>query len=140
MAIESEFIRQTAAALPIRNGKVCLITSSNGKRWVIPKGLIEPGQTAAETALREAWEEAGLVGMLEPKPIGSYLYQKWSGSCHVIVYRMKVTEVTDNWPEDDLRQRIWLSPAGALERIEDPGLAKIMRLGLGKNLRDKVAL
>ncbi len=71
MANASEFIRQ-AAALPVRNGKVCLVTSSNGKRWVIPKGLIEPGQTAGETALQEAWEEAGLVGVLEPDPIGSF--------------------------------------------------------------------
>ena len=46
-------IRQ-AAALPIKGGKACIITSSNGKRWVIPKGLIEPGQTAGETALRWA--------------------------------------------------------------------------------------
>ena len=56
-----ESIRQ-AAALAIRRGRVCLITSRNGKRWVIPKGWIEPGQTAGETALQEAYEEAGLVG------------------------------------------------------------------------------
>ena len=43
----SDHIRQ-AAALPLRGSKACVITSSNGKRWVIPKGLIEPGQTAGE--------------------------------------------------------------------------------------------
>src|SRR5262249_26119697 len=57
----SEFTRQ-AAAIPIKDGMVCLITSSNGKRWVIPKGLIDPGHTAGESALLESWEEAGLVG------------------------------------------------------------------------------
>src|SRR5882724_5773382 len=108
MAAFDTSIRQ-AAALPMKGGKACIITSSNGKRWVIPKGLIEPGQTAGEAALQEAWEEAGLVGVLEPDPIGSYLYEKWCGACHVIVYRMKVTEVTASWPEDDLRQRVWLS-------------------------------
>ena len=50
------YIRQSGA-IPLRNGRVCLITSSNGKRWVIPKGLIDPGHTAGETALQEAWEE-----------------------------------------------------------------------------------
>jgi 8-oxo-dGTP pyrophosphatase MutT (NUDIX family) len=139
MANASEFIRQ-AAALPVRNGKVCLVTSSNGKRWVIPKGLIEPGQTAGETALQEAWEEAGLVGLLDPEPVGSYVYEKWCGTCHVIVYLMQVTEVANNWPENDLRQRTWLSAAGALERIDDPGLADIVRIVLGKNQRAKVAL
>ena len=137
MAHSSEFIRQ-AAALPLRNGRVCLVTSSNGKRWVIPKGLIEPGQTAAETALREAWEEAGLTGVLREEPIGSYVYEKWCGACHVIVYVMHVSEVAQEWPERAVRQRLWLSPAGAQERIDDPGLAEIVREALGKHARDKV--
>src|SRR5262245_54999682 len=112
MANASGFIRQ-GAALPVRNGRVCLVTSSNGKRWVIPKGVIEPGQTAGETALQEAWEEAGLVGVLQPEPIGSYLYEKWCGTCHVTVFLMHVTEVVQEWPERDLRQRSWLGPTGA---------------------------
>jgi 8-oxo-dGTP pyrophosphatase MutT (NUDIX family) len=139
MANASEFIRQ-AAALPVRNGKVCLVTSSNGKRWVIPKGVIESGQVAGETALQEAWEEAGLVGTLTQEPLGSFLYDKWCGTCHVIVFLLQVTEVAQNWPETDLRQRLWLTPAGALERIDDPGLADIVRMALGKNQRDKIAL
>jgi 8-oxo-dGTP pyrophosphatase MutT (NUDIX family) len=139
MATTSGFIRQ-AAALPVRNGKICLVTSSNGKRWVIPKGLIEAGQTAGETALQEAWEEAGLVGLIDQDPVGSFLYEKWSGTCHVLVFSMQVTEVAQNWPEDDLRQRSWFSVAGALERIEDPGLADIVRLTLGSNRRDKIVV
>ena len=123
------FIRQ-AGAIPLRNGRLCLITSSNGKRWVIPKGLIEPGQTAGETALQEAWEEAGLVGTLEPEPVGSYLYDKYGGTCHVTVFLMRVTEVAQDWQERDLRQRVWLSPAGALRRIDDPGLAGVLRVTL----------
>src|SRR5438309_11609284 len=131
MANASEFIRQ-AAALPVRNGKICLVTSSNGKRWVVPKGLIERGQTAAEAALQEAWEEAGLVGLLDQEPLGSFLYEKWCGTCHVVVFLMQVTDVAQSWPESDLRQRSWLSPAGALERIDEPGLADIVQMALGK--------
>ncbi len=131
MANASDFIRQ-AAALPVRNGRVCLVTSTNGKRWVIPKGLIEPGQTAGETALQEAWEEAGLVGVLDPEPVGSFLYEKWCGTCHVTVFLMQVSEVVQTWPEGAQRQRSWLSVAGALERIDDAGLADIVRLTLGK--------
>lgn len=129
MANASGFIRQ-AAALPLKNGRVCLVTSSNGKRWVIPKGLIDPGHTAGESALLEAWEEAGLVGALRPEPIGSYLYEKWSGVCHVTVFIMDVTEVAQEWPERSQRQRVWLGPTAALERIDDPGLADLLRLTL----------
>ncbi len=120
------YIRQ-AGAIPLRNGRLCLVTSRNGKRWVIPKGLIEPGQTAGETALQEAWEEAGLVGALEPEPVGSYLYDKYGGTCHVTVFLLRVADVAQNWPERDSRQRIWVSPTGALRRIDDPGLADVLR-------------
>jgi 8-oxo-dGTP pyrophosphatase MutT (NUDIX family) len=125
-------IRQ-AAALPLRNGKACVITSSNGKRWVIPKGLIEPGQTAGETALQEAWEEAGLVGVLHAEPVGSYLYEKYGKSYHVIVFVMDVTGAAQDWPEREVRQRSWVSPIGLFERIEDPGLLEVLRFALDKN-------
>src|SRR5436853_600711 len=136
MANLSDFVRQ-AAALPIKAGKICLITSSNGKRWIIPKGLIEPGQTAAENALQEAWEEAGLVGTLQPDPVGSYLYEKNGETCHVTVFIMRVHEVAQEWPERALRQRAWLSVAGALQRIEDIGLGEIVRATLGKMERQR---
>lgn len=136
MANPNGFIRQ-AAALPVRNGRICLVTSSNGKRWVVPKGLIEPGQTAGETALQEAWEEAGLTGVLQKEPIGSFLYDKWCGTCHVTVFLMQVTEVAQEWPERDMRQRSWVGLAGALERLDDPGLADIVRLTLGKGARER---
>jgi len=121
------WIRQ-AAALPLRRGRVCLITSRNGKRWVIPKGWIDPGQTAGETALQEAWEEAGLVGALEQEPIGSYLYEKDGQRFHVTVFVMNVTSVEQDWPERDFRQRSWVSPVGFDERIQEEGLLDLARL------------
>ncbi len=130
MASAPEFIRQSAA-IPVRGGEVCLVTSSNGKRWVIPKGLIDPGHTAGEGALQEAWEEAGLVGTLSREPVGSYLYEKWGGTCHVTVFLMQVTEAAEDWPERGMRQRCWVSPAEALERLEDRGLREVVRAALG---------
>lgn len=123
----SEPIRQ-AAALPLRRGRVCLITSRSRKRWVIPKGWIEPGQTAGETALQEAWEEAGLVGALEREPIGTYLYEKEGKTYHVVVFVMRVTSVEQDWPERNFRERAFVSPAGFFDRIDDEGLAEIVRL------------
>jgi 8-oxo-dGTP pyrophosphatase MutT (NUDIX family) len=126
MPIPGEPHRQ-AAALPLRRGRVCLITSRNGKRFVIPKGWIDPGQTAGETALQEAWEEAGLVGSLGREPIGSYLYEKEGETYHVTVFVMKVTSVAQDWPERSFRQRSWVSPTGFFDRIEDVGLADLFR-------------
>lgn len=39
-----------------------IISSSNGKHWVFPKGHIEPGETPQQTVLRELKEETGVVG------------------------------------------------------------------------------
>jgi 8-oxo-dGTP pyrophosphatase MutT (NUDIX family) len=130
MSTGAEFIRQ-AGAIPVRGGQVCLVTSSNGKRWVIPKGLIDPGHTSGEAALQEAWEEAGLVGLLSPEPIGSYLYDKWGGTCHVTVFLMQVTEVAEDWPERSVRQRRWVSPEEAIALLGDEGLREVVRAALG---------
>ena len=126
-----QYIRQ-AAAVPVRDGEVCLVTSSNGKRWVIPKGVIDPGHTAGECALLEAWEEAGLVGVLSRQPVGSYRYEKWGGTCHVTVFRMEVTDAADDWPERGARQRQWVAFADAPGWIEDRGLRELVRAAVGK--------
>lgn len=120
-----QWVRQ-AAAIPIYDGKICLVTSSSGKRWVIPKGIIEPGQTAGETALQETWEEAGLAGVLHSEPVGSYLFDKYGGQCHVTVFLMQVTEEADDWPERLTRQRVWLPLEDAADSIREPGLREII--------------
>jgi 8-oxo-dGTP pyrophosphatase MutT (NUDIX family) len=116
-----------SAAIPILNGRVCMVTSRSGRRWVFPKGLIDPGHTPAEAALLEAWEEAGVVGTLDPEPIGSYVYEKLGSPHHVLVFRMSVIEVHPVWPERGLREREWLAIVEAMERVEEPGLRELLR-------------
>jgi 8-oxo-dGTP pyrophosphatase MutT (NUDIX family) len=107
--------------------RIALITSMSGRRWVLPKGVIDPGETAAGSAKREALEEAGLIGTLSDEPIGSYTYDKWGGSCHVEVFLMNVREVLDDWPEADTRTREWVSVATAARRVREIELKKIIR-------------
>src|SRR5215213_10738598 len=114
----SDPVRQSAV-LAVSDDRVCLVTARSGRRWVIPKGQIDPGHTPGEAALVEAWEEAGLVGVLDPDPVGSYVYEKYDREHHVLVYRMTVTEARDDWPERMARQREWLTTAEAIERIEE---------------------
>jgi 8-oxo-dGTP pyrophosphatase MutT (NUDIX family) len=119
-------IRQSAA-IPVRDGQICLVTSSSGKRWVIPKGCMEPGKSSGEIALQEAWEEAGLVGVLQAEPVGSYLYEKYDNLHHVTVFLMTVTQLAEEWPERTVRQRLWVNPAQALVRVDDHGLREVLR-------------
>jgi 8-oxo-dGTP pyrophosphatase MutT (NUDIX family) len=48
--------------------------------WALPKGLVDPGETPAETAVREITEETGLVGRLDGK-LGDvrYVYTRRGG-------------------------------------------------------------
>jgi 8-oxo-dGTP pyrophosphatase MutT (NUDIX family) len=126
MSTAPSTLRQ-AAAVPLRQGQVCVVSSRSGRRWVVPKGCLEPGKTSAEVALQEAWEEAGLVGVLQPDPVGSYLYEKAGILCHVTVFLLHVTGEAEDWPERDLRERSWLPLGQALGRVEDHGLREILR-------------
>lgn len=74
---------EQAAAILVYDGRVCLVTSRTRRRWVIPKGKIDPGHTAADAARIEAWEGAGLIGVVGRVPLGSYEYAKCERS-HVV--------------------------------------------------------
>ena len=127
MAIDPNATIRQAAAIPIKKGQLCLVTSRSGKRWVIPKGTMEPGKTAGEIALQEAWEEAGLTGVLQREPVGSYLYEKLGFVHHVIVFIMRVTDVANDWPEQSFREREWVQLDEAPVRVEEPGLRELVR-------------
>jgi 8-oxo-dGTP pyrophosphatase MutT (NUDIX family) len=53
-------IPSVALAIRDREGRVLLGRHSAEGRWVLPGGAIEPLETPADSAVREAWEETGL--------------------------------------------------------------------------------
>jgi 8-oxo-dGTP pyrophosphatase MutT (NUDIX family) len=126
MGVDSSAVRQ-AAVLAYRSGRVCLVLSGGGKRWVLPKGHIERRQTAGEAALQEAWEEAGLVGSLAREPLGTYLYEKCDQTFHVTVFRMQVTQVAREWPERQRRVRRWVRPSRILHHVDEAGLCHLLQ-------------
>jgi phosphohistidine phosphatase len=69
-----------SAVIPYRRGpnglEVLLVTSRKGKRWVLPKGVVEPDLTPAVSAEKEAMEEAGVRGAVDDEPLGTYEYRK----------------------------------------------------------------
>lgn len=118
-----------AAAIPfrIRKGKleVLLITSRSSGKWIVPKGMIDPGFTAAEAAQQEAYEEAGVKGPIE-EALGSFVYTKWARTCEVQVFSLRVDEVLDHWEEEDSRTRRWVPADKAAELVNQPDLAKLL--------------
>ena len=105
-------LHRQAAVIPYRVRKarveVALITRSSGRGWIVPKGSVDHGEQPREAAIREAEEEAGLLGVVARRPIGHYRHLNGNGLCRVDVFPMRVTDVLDHWLEDGLRRRRWM--------------------------------
>ena len=106
--------------------EVLLVTSVRRGRWIVPKGVVERQMTPAESARKEAWEEAGVDGKISSRVIGVYQYEKWGGLCSVAVYLMELTSEEDDWPERKVRRRRWMSFKKAMKAIENPDLSEIL--------------
>jgi 8-oxo-dGTP pyrophosphatase MutT (NUDIX family) len=121
---------QQATAIPFRwrNGKLefCLITTTQEGHWAFPKGMIDPGETSSDTALKEAHEEAGLDGAIVGQPLGSYTYAKWGKDLNVTVRLMRVTRSAADWDESHLRQRRWATADEARKLIERAELRQLL--------------
>ncbi|RAI03224.1 NUDIX hydrolase [Acuticoccus sediminis] len=129
--------RLQVAALCLRNGdggrEVLLITSRGTGRWILPKGWPEKGTDAAGTALREAWEEAGVKrATTHPSPVGQYTSEKHNDGglvlpCDVLVFRVDVHEMTRDYPERGQRKLVWVAPGDAADMVAEHGLKTILR-------------
>lgn len=115
-----------AGVIPRRDGRICLVNSSDGLRWIVPKGHIDEGFTSTEAAAQEAWEEAGLRGTVHPEPVGRYSYRKFGQQYVVELFLMDVSAVEARWPEMAVRRRLWLAPAEAAELVSIPALGRLI--------------
>ncbi len=112
--------------------QVLLITSRGSGRWIVPKGWPMDGQTPAEAALQEAWEEAGVKGKADSRPLGLYSYNKvLDGAedlpCVAMVYGVRVKSLAKTYPEMRERKRKWVSRKKAAAMVDEPELARILR-------------
>ena len=120
------YYRQSAV-IPYRmqqdNMQIMLIGSSKRNHWVVPKGIHEPGLSAQTSAAREAYEEAGIRGVVSNSILGTYEYTKWGAPCAVEVYAMHVNEILpDSEWEEIHRGRKWVSPGEALGLIKEQSM------------------
>jgi phosphohistidine phosphatase len=125
---------EQASAIPFRSRdagvEFCLITSIHKGRWGFPKGIIDPGETVVETALKEAHEEAGLHGRIVGAPLGTYQYHKWGRDLNVTVRLMHVEAVDDTWDEEQLRKRRWVDAHQAERLLPQPELKRLLAIAV----------
>lgn len=106
--------------------EVLLVTSRGGRGWIIPKGKIEARLGSARSALREAREEGGVRGEIDPAPFDQYRHGGEGGPL-VEVYLMRVRGEMRSWPEQHQRERRWVPADEAAGLVTDPGLERVLR-------------
>ncbi len=126
-----------SAVIPYRinNGtvEILLITSIRKKRWIVPKGFIEFNLSAFESAKKEAYEEAGVLGTNETVELGTFNINKYGGELSIKVYSMEVVEEHEDYPEKNLRKRKWFPVKEAEKKISFPEIGELINK-LGKKL------
>jgi 8-oxo-dGTP pyrophosphatase MutT (NUDIX family) len=108
---------------------VLLISSRGTKRWVIPKGTLEPGEMPHKCAEREAGEEAGIIGKADKASMGYFTYVKGTGTPPYIVnvFSLRVESVSKHFREEGQREYVWVSPGEAAQMVLEPELQSIFR-------------
>ena len=128
MAEEFDFTQSAIIPYRLEEGKleILLITSIRKKKWIIPKGFIEFNLSAFESAKKEAFEEAGVIGTNETIELGSFTIKKYGGRTNIVVYSMEVEKFKDDYPEKNLRKRKWYSVEEVIETISIPEVIKMI--------------
>jgi 8-oxo-dGTP pyrophosphatase MutT (NUDIX family) len=120
-----------------------LLVRTGSRRWIFPKGCVEPGLSHAQAAALEAYEEAGVHGRIEEAPFARYVHRKGRQFAELAT-NAHLCEVTRmGRPKERGRNPTWFSSgkakrrlrrdrprddAAELARVVDRAVARIRRL------------
>ncbi len=137
MTMAGQCVRQSGV-IPYRFTRgaveILLVTASNGTGWLVPKGNLAGGLSARESAVKEAYEEAGVVGIAGLHPVGSFSYVKQACRRVVDLFPLAVTGMLAAWPEMARRRRAW-APADEAAAIVKYAELDVCILALADELR-----
>jgi 8-oxo-dGTP pyrophosphatase MutT (NUDIX family) len=122
-----------AKSLPLQVAAICyrrrgsaieflLVNTNGGSKWTFPKGSPDARLSHSQVAEREAAEEAGALGTIEPRHFHLYIHSKgvfWQpGGVQEFVVKAFLMEVNQTrQPDEALRQPTWFSPEDARLRL-----------------------
>jgi 8-oxo-dGTP pyrophosphatase MutT (NUDIX family) len=120
-------------SLPLQVAAICyrrrgtaveflLVNTNGGNKWTFPKGSTDPRLSHSQAAEREAAEEAGAMGTIEPLHFHLYLHSKgvfWqAGGVQEFVIKAFLMEVHQmRRPDEGNRRPTWVSAEEAKRRL-----------------------
>jgi diadenosine hexaphosphate hydrolase (ATP-forming) len=125
-------IRQ-AGAIAVRldrdTPRFLLVTArKDPSRWIFPKGHIEPGERARDTAVRELAEEAGIKGRVIGA-LGTTTFRLRGQDIHV---RYFLIEARRSVPRTERRERKWFRHSAARKRLDFPEARRLLDKAIEK--------
>lgn len=144
-AIQEVAREQTAGGIvfrrnPKNNELEVLLTQDAKDRWTIPKGHIEEGETAKQTAVREVQEETGLQEMEVLAWLGKIHFRYRRQQSLILmstqVYLIHALGDTNKLSKEDWMNGIgWFKIMDTLDMIEYEDITKLVLLSM-KKIRD----
>lgn len=103
------------AVKPGHNAPLLLIATAKNKRhhWILPKGHIDPGETAEQTAVRELREETGVEGV----PVGPAGTKEFQRKGKVLKVEYYVLRFLRQGEGDEDRQVKWVDMDEAMSLL-----------------------
>jgi 8-oxo-dGTP pyrophosphatase MutT (NUDIX family) len=125
--------QRASKSLPLQVAAVCfrrrgssveflLVNTNGGNKWTFPKGSPDARLSHSQAAEREAAEEAGALGTIEPRHFHLYIHSKgvfWQpGGVQEFVVKAFLMEVHQLRRADEpQRHPTWFSPEEARRRL-----------------------
>ena len=138
--------QHSAGGVVVRDGAVLLISTAGGRRWQLPKGRLEPGESSEQAAVREVREETGVSGRIVA-PLAGVDYWFAEGSSkrirkHVDFFLLDYLEGSEaNFDPQEVDSAAWFPGEEALARLTHASERRVAAEALekfgGPSLADK---
>jgi 8-oxo-dGTP pyrophosphatase MutT (NUDIX family) len=124
---------RASKSLPLQVAAVCfrqrgaeveflLVNTNGGNKWTFPKGSPEARLSHSQAAEREAAEEAGAIGTIEPRHFHLYIHSKgvfWQpGGVQEFVVKAFLMEIHElSRPDEPQRRPTWFTAEEARQKL-----------------------
>jgi 8-oxo-dGTP pyrophosphatase MutT (NUDIX family) len=121
-------VKQAGAIVLREEGGIVRVLLVRSKKdptlWIFPKGHIEPGEAPRIAALREAFEEAGVTGLVTGPAGPQVTFRSGDDTVAVDYY---VLRLTAEMPSPEGRDKVWLLPEEAEQRLAFANARQLLR-------------